>query len=100
MVNKSGRHVFGSNRGRDSLVTLVIDQETVLLAPSSRASSLGKGPRFFATDPTADWLYATKESSDNIVGFSIDSSSGKLAQSGPVINTGSPVCILFKEGAA
>ncbi len=100
MVDKSGRYVFGSNRGHDTLVTLVVDQETGLLTPISWVTSQGKGPRFFAVDPTGDWVYAANENSDTIVGFTIDHNTGRLAQSGSIISTGSPVCIVFKEAAA
>jgi len=75
------------------------DQETGLLTRNSYASSQGKGPRFFTVNPIGDWIYAASENSDTIVGFSIDRSTGKLVQAGFLINTDSPVCIVFKEAA-
>ncbi len=96
-VTKSGRFVLGSNRGHDSVVTMAIDPSSGLLTPVSWAPTQGKGPRFFAIDPSGINLYAANENSDSIVGFRIDSATGGLTPTGTVILTGSPVCIVFRE---
>jgi 6-phosphogluconolactonase (cycloisomerase 2 family) len=62
-------------------------------------STEGQGPRFFAIDPSGEWLYAANENSDSIVSFKFDAESGSLTPTGQVIATGSPVCIVFSTGA-
>lgn len=94
-VAKSGKFVFASNRGHDSIVTLAINPVTGLLTPTHWINSLGKGPRFFALDPNDETLYAANENSDSIVGFRINQKTGKLVPTRKIINTGSPVCIVF-----
>jgi len=58
-------------------------------------SVLGKTPRHFALDPTGKWLLAENQDSDKIVVFRVDSSTGKLAETGKSIEVGSPVCAVF-----
>ena len=95
-VEKHGRLLFGSNRGHDSIVTMLIDEHTGLLRPSAWASSQGKGPRFFALDPSHETLYVANENSDTIVPLRIDRKKGRLVPSGRVIQAESPVCIVFR----
>jgi 6-phosphogluconolactonase (cycloisomerase 2 family) len=91
----SGRFVFGSNRGHDSIVTLAIDQANGMLTPVAWELSQGAGPRFFALDPLGAFLYAANENSHTIVTFRVDQTTGKLTPTGHVVKTGSPVCIVF-----
>ena len=71
----------------------MIDQKSGRLTAVGYQSVLGKTPRHFALDPTGKWLLAENQDSDKIVVFRIDSSTGKLAESGKSIEVGSPVCI-------
>jgi 3-carboxymuconate cyclase len=97
MVAPSGKFVYVSNRGHDSIGIFAVDQSTGKLAPIGWESSQGKGPRFFTLDPLGNFLYAANENSDTIVTFQINHSTGKLTPSGQVIKTGSPVCIIFSK---
>ena len=54
-------------------------------------------PRFFALDPSGTLLYAANQDSDTIVTFRVDQATGKLAPTGEVVKTGSPVSIVFRE---
>ena len=96
-VARSGRFLFGSNRGHDSIVSMAIDEQTGLLKPLAWTSSQGKGPRFFALDPADENLYAANENSDTIVGFKVNPETGLLSPNGLKLETGSPVCIVFRE---
>jgi len=55
----------------------------------------GRDPRFIGLDPTGRFLYAANEQGDSIVAFRVDARSGKLVPTGQVINTKSPVTIIF-----
>ena len=60
--------------------------------------SQGKTPRFITFDPAGKVFYVANQDSDSIVAFRADPEIGKLSPTGLVVNTGSPVCILFREG--
>jgi len=94
-VAPSGRFVYASNRGHDSIVIFSADKASGLLAPLGWEPTQGSTPRFFALDPSARWLYAANESGDTIVTFRVDPASGKLALTGQIVKVASPVCIVF-----
>ena len=94
-VTKSGRWLFGSNRGHDSVVTMAIDEQSGLLKPIGWTPAFGAGPRFFVLDPSDQILYVANENSDTIVPLRVNEQSGTLSLNGPLIHTGSPVCIVF-----
>lgn len=94
-IDPSGRFVFVSNRGHDSIGTFGVDAATGRLTPVAWALTEGKGPRFFAMDPSGARLHAANENSDTIVPFDIDAGTGRLSRAGAAIQTGSPVCIVF-----
>jgi len=94
-VHRSGKFLYGANRGHDSLAIFVIDQKSGRLTLVGYQSVLGKTPRHFALDPTGQWLLAENQDSDKIVVFRVDSSTGKLAETGKSIQVGSPVCAVF-----
>jgi 6-phosphogluconolactonase len=94
-VHRSGKFLYGANRGHDSLAIFAIDPKSGRLTNIGYQSVLGKTPRHFAIDPTGKWLLAENQDSDKIVVFRIDSSTGKLAETGKSIQVGSPVCAVF-----
>lgn len=96
-VHPSGRFVYGSNRGHDSIVTYFVDRSSGLLATVGWQSTLGNTPRFFGLDPSGTLLCAGNQSSDSIVNFRIDQSTGKLNPVGDPVRTGSPVTIVFRN---
>jgi 6-phosphogluconolactonase len=94
-VHPSGKFLYGSNRGDDSIAVFSMDAATGTLAYLQRVSTQGKTPRNFAIDPSGKLLFAANQNSDNIVVFNIDAASGQLAPSGQVLEAPSPVCIKF-----
>lgn len=95
-VHPSGKFVFGSNRGHDSIVTYFVDRSSGQLATVGWQSTRGQTPRFFGLDPSGTLLCAGNQSSDSIANFRIDQSTGKLDPVGEPVPTGSPVCIVFR----
>jgi len=94
-VAPSGRFVYASNRGHDSIAIFAVDQSTGTLAPVGWEPTQGSTPRFFALDPSGAFLYAANQGSDTIVTFRVDRETGTLTPTGQVLTTGSPVCIVF-----
>lgn len=69
VVHPSGRFVYGSNRGHDSIAVFVVDPGDGTLKPVQRASTLGNTPRNFRLDPTGSFLFAANQQSGNVVVF-------------------------------
>jgi 6-phosphogluconolactonase len=95
-ISPSGRFVYGSNRGHDSLAIFSIDGATGVLSPVGWEATQGKTPRFFALDPSGTFLYAANQDSDTIVTFRVDQVTGKLTPTGQVVKAGSPSAIVFR----
>lgn len=95
-VSADGEFVYASNRGSDSVAVLSVDPATGWLTVVTHCGSGGETPRFFALDPTGRFMYVANEDSDTIVTFTVDRATGTLAETGDIVNTGSPVCIVFR----
>ena len=94
-VHPSGRFLYGSNRGHDSIVVFSIDTETGMLTHIENVSTQGKIPRNFGIDPSGSYLLAANQNSDTVVTFQIDSKTGRLTATGQVLAVPSPVCVRF-----
>jgi len=94
-VDKAGRFLYASNRGSDSIACFSIDPQSGWLRFESATPTQGLTPRFFALSPDGGCMYVANEDSDTIVVFSVDPTTGSLTPTGEVIETGSPVCMVF-----
>lgn len=94
-IDRSGRFLFASNRGYDSIAGFFIDQQTGLLRAGAVTQTEGKTPRFFSITPDNRHVYALNEDSDTIVAFTLDQSTGALKPTGFSVASGSPVCMIF-----
>jgi 6-phosphogluconolactonase len=92
-VHPSGRFLYGSNRGHDSIAIFAINQHTGELTPHGHQSSLGQTPRNFAIDPTGAYLLAANQKSGTIATFHIDPKDGGLTPTGHVATTPAPSCL-------
>ena len=94
-VHPSGRFVYGSNRGHDSIACFRADPKTGHLTPIGHEKTQGKTPRNFAIDPTGTFLLAANQGSDTVVVFRIDPRTGKLSATGTTAPVPTPVCVEF-----
>jgi 6-phosphogluconolactonase len=94
-VHPSGRFLYGSNRGHDSIVAYTIDERSGKLSYLAHESTQGKTPRNFALDPTGAFLLAANQNSDTVTTFQIDQKTGKLKPAGLVTEVPTPVCLKF-----
>lgn len=94
-VHPSGKFLYGSNRGHDSIAVFRIDQETGKLTVIGHSPSGGESPRNFAPDPSGRYLLAAHQNTDNVVAFRIDQESGLLEPTGSELAVGAPVCVVF-----
>jgi 6-phosphogluconolactonase (cycloisomerase 2 family) len=95
-ITPSGKFVYASNRGHDSIAIFAVDAASGALDSVGWESVRGSNPRFFGPDPDWSHLYAANQNTDTIVVFAVNHDTGKLTPTGQVIQTGSPSCVVFK----
>jgi len=94
-IHPSGKFLYGSNRGHDSIAAFAVDVESGKLTLIGRQSCGGKWPRNFCIDPTGRFIVAANKNTDNVVVFRIDQSSGRIEPTGSEITVSAPVCVKF-----
>jgi 6-phosphogluconolactonase len=94
-IHPSGKWLYASNRGHDSIAVFAVDPIAGTLHPAGDFPTGGKEPRHFAIDPTGQFLLAENQNSNSIVVFRIDPNSGALTQASQTDGIPSPVCLVF-----
>lgn len=94
-VSPSGKFLYGSNRGHNSVVVFEIDPRSGRLKQLEHVSTEGNWPRNFVIDPTGKFLLVANQRSDNVVVFNIDPNTGRLKNSGHSAEVPVPVCLKF-----
>lgn len=92
-VHPSGKFVYGSNRGHDSLAIFAVDADTGKLTAVGNQPTMGKTPRNFGIDPTGAYVLAANQDSGTVVVFRVDPKTGELKQVGDPVAVPTPVCI-------
>ena len=92
-VAPSGRFVYGSNRGDDSIVIFAIDQASGKLTLVGHTKTRGKTPRQFQIDATGRFLLVGNQDTDTVAVFAVDPSAGSLAPLGGLTNVASPAYV-------
>jgi 6-phosphogluconolactonase len=95
VVHPSGKFLYGSNRGHDSLAVYAIEPGTGRLKIVEYKPTGGKTPRNFAIDPTGSYVLAENMGSDTIVVFRINPETGALDPTGQVVDVPNPCCVKF-----
>jgi len=95
-VASSGRFVYGSNRGHDSIAIFAIDQAGGTLTPIGWQSTQGRTPRFFGLDPSGTHLYAANQGSDTVVGFRVNQTTGALDATNQIVRVATPTTIVWR----
>jgi 6-phosphogluconolactonase len=94
-VAPSGRFLYGSNRGHDSIVVFRIEPRTGQLTYVEHEPTGGQTPRNFVIDPTGSFLLVANQQTDNIVTFRLDKETGRLQATGQMMEVPAPVCLRF-----
>ena len=95
LVHPSGKFVYATIRGHDSVSVFAADKKSGRLTFLQNLSSGGQLPRGLGIDPTGRWLFTGNQKSDNAVEFSINPQTGELAATGHAWRIGSPVDVKF-----
>lgn len=94
-VHPSGRFLYCSNRGHDSIAIFTIDRQTGRLTAAGHESTRGQTPRGFGIDPSGAWLVAANQKSNSLVVMAIDPRTGALKPNGRTAEAPCPVCVKF-----
>jgi 6-phosphogluconolactonase len=95
VVHPTGRFLYGSNRGHDSLVVFAIDDASGQLALVEHVPSGGRVPRNFNLTPDGRFLLSANQESGTVVVFRVDRTTGALTSSGFTAAIEKPVCVVF-----
>lgn len=96
VVHPSGRFLYGSNRGHDTIAMYSIEPGAGRLRFLGAEPIGGRVPRNFAVDPSGKWLLAAGQDSHGVSVFGIDPETGRLAATGRTVAVPAPVCIVFR----
>jgi 6-phosphogluconolactonase len=94
-VHPSGKFVYCSNRGHNSLAIFTVDEKTGQLTAAGHQKTGGRTPRNFGIDPTGQYIIACNQATDNVAVFKVDQASGKLTQVGEMVSVPAAVCVKY-----
>lgn len=95
VVHKSGRFLYASNRGYDSLNVFSIDPKTGRLSPIQVMRDSIKYPRNFSIDPSGKWLVCANRDSNTATVYAIDPKTGVLTFTGQAVSVPQAICVRF-----
>lgn len=94
-VHPTGKWLYASNRGHDSLAVYDIEPGTGRLNHVRWFPVEGRTPRHFAVTPDGRFLVVAHQDSDSVRSFRVGESGGGLTPAGPEVRISKPVCIVF-----
>jgi 6-phosphogluconolactonase len=92
-VHPSGKFLYGSNRGHNSIAVFTIDPKSGKLTAAGHQTQDIKIPRNFGIDPTGAYLLVANQDANSIVVFRINAETGELTPTGTKVEVPIPVCI-------
>jgi len=95
VCHPSGKFLYGSNRGQNSIVAYSVDEATGKLTLVGHQGEGVKVPRNFNVDPTGKFCLVENQDGDDVIVFAIDPQTGALTKNVCTIAIGSPVCAKF-----
>ena len=95
-IHPSGKFLYASNRGHNSLVAFKILDSGCLEAINWYHEGIDK-PRFFAITKDGKYIYCANEGSHSITLFSVSEDTGRLTFLNTIMKASAPGCILLKN---
>ena len=89
----SGKFVYASNRGDQSLAIFHFDDHTGQLSDMTTTSTMGKWPRNFLMDPEGQYVFVANRHTDNVVVFKRNQKTGALSYNGEEAIVPGAVCV-------
>jgi 6-phosphogluconolactonase len=98
LAHPSGRFVYSSNRGHDTVTVFRADPATAALEVIQVQPVRGAFPRNINLAPGGGWLLAAGADSNTVAVHRVDQQTGELTyQTRGIINVPAPICILFAK---
>lgn len=94
-VHPSGKFLYGSNRGHNSIAVFTIDEKTGKLTAAGHQAEGIQTPRNFGIDPTGKFVLVANQDGDSVLVFRVDNQTGALQATGAKVEVGKPVCVKF-----
>lgn len=94
-VSACGRHLYGTNRGHDTLVHYAIDQDTGKLTMLGHEPTQGNFPRSFEIDPSGQVVLVANQNGDNVVSLLRDPDTGAVRPAGHSVVVPKAVCVKY-----
>jgi 6-phosphogluconolactonase len=94
-VHPSGKFVYGSNRGHDSIVVYRVDFANGALTCVEHETADIKTPRNFNIDPTGKFCLVANQGGDSVIVFRINKQTGALEPTNNKVSIAKPVCVRF-----
>jgi 6-phosphogluconolactonase len=98
-AHPSGKFLYGSNRGHDSIVVYRVDPAKGTLTFVEHETADIKTPRNFNIDPTGKFCLVANQGGDSVVVFRINQKTGALEPTGHKVFIARPVCVRFLQPA-
>jgi 6-phosphogluconolactonase len=95
-MHPTGKWLYTSNRGHDSISVFRIDPYSGQLERIQVEPIRGATPRNFNLDPSGRWLLAAGQDSDTLSCFEVDLETGRLRYQHQIVQVPSPICVLFE----
>lgn len=99
VLHPSGRFLYGSNRGHETIVGYRIDSQDGRLSRLGWTPIGGREPRFVGLDPSGRFMLSANQHSNQIVSFSLDLETGELTPTGHELPIEGAHCIVFVDPA-
>lgn len=93
MVHPSGKWVYASTRGYNSIAHFAVNASDGTLSLVANAPTGGNQPRSFGMSPEGTLLFAGNQSANQVVGFRIVAGTGTLQSLGPPVTVTSPTFV-------
>jgi len=94
-VHPSGKFVYVSNRGHDSVAVFSFDAASGAMRQIQVAPTRGKTPRNFNITPDGRFLLAANQNSGSVNLFRVDLETGRLTPTALSLKVPNPVCVEF-----
>jgi len=96
-ISPDGKFLYATNRGEANNITIFKILNNGKLHLQGQTSTLGKGPRNFAIDPTGNFLLVAHQYTNEVVIFKRNKTTGGLSDTGKKIALCAPVCLVFTK---
>ena len=96
-ISPDGKFLYTTNRGEIGDISIFKILKKGVLELVERTSTLGKGPRNFAIDPSGNFLLVGHQNTNEVVIFKRNKTTGVLVDTGKRIALCSPVCLVFSK---